>query len=99
MITTLAVFAVTLTFAQDHGKDGKRINPKNGKSEQIVRVRAQKEMHARNVADLKKSDFQKDRKVDMNRAAKPAVKVAVKKHKAKLQHKKRMAPKGNFKTK
>lgn len=95
VISTLAVFAVTLTFAQDHGKEGIRINHKTGEKEHVVHVRPHKELPAAHLADLKKGDMKEGRKADLKKRVRPVMR----KHKAGLQHKDKMAPKGNFKTK
>lgn len=95
IITTVAVFAVTLTFAQEQGREGVHINKQTGEKERVVFVRPQKQVAAAQIADVHLDHPKKEHKTNVRKKAKPVVH----KHKAKLQHKDKMAPKGNFKTK
>ena len=95
IITTLAVFAVTLTFAQEHGREGVHVNKQTGEKEHVVFVRPKKEMAAAQIADVHLDHPKKEHKTNVRKKVKPVVR----KQKAKMQHKDKMAPKGNFKTK
>lgn len=95
IISTLAVFAATLSFAQEHGKEGTRINHHTGEKEQIVRIKPHKKMPATHVAAVGHDQIKDGRKTKIKKHVKPAVK----KYKARHQQKDKMAPKGNFKTK
>lgn len=95
IITTAAVFAVTLTFAQEHGKEAVHVNKQTGEKERVVFARPQKQMAAAQIADVRHDHPKKEHKANIRKKAKPVVH----KHKAKLQHKDKMAPKGNFKAK
>lgn len=92
IITTLGVLAVTLTFAQEQGKEGIHINKQSGEKEKVVFIRPQKQMAAIEIAEVRKKHV--DQTTFQQR-----VNPNIKKYKAKLQSKDKMAPKGNFKTK
>ena len=94
VITSLAVFALSVSFSQETGKEGVRINKHSGLKEKVIVVRPQKKVAAVKVADVKTPP----KKIRTDRLRKEA-KPLIRKHKATKQSKSRMAPKGNFKTK
>lgn len=97
VITSIAVFAVGLIFAQDHGREGVRVDPKTGQKEKVVYARPHKEAKAEHIADVRKDEPHKKRMTNIEKKARPVAKNAKAKHQH--QHKNKMTPKGNFKTK
>jgi hypothetical protein len=95
VLSTLAVLAVTMSFAQELTKENVRINKKTGEREQVVRIRPHREAQAAQIAPVHRSDAKKARMVDIKKSVRPLVP----KQKMKLQQRDEMKPKGNIKTK
>lgn len=95
VLSTIAVLAVTMSFAQEPTKENTIINKKTGEQEQVVRIRPRKEATAAHIAPVHKTDAKKARMVDIKKSVRPHVP----KQKMKLQQREEMKPKGNFKTK